>query len=66
MTWTDEHGVTHEVATLIRIDGTVVPMITQDSKGAIGWMCCGKKVTSSSLKPKTAVDCMACLVKGAT
>ena len=65
MTWTDEHGMTHEVATIIHANGTVVPMITVDSQGIIGWMCCGKKTTSSSssLAPINIVDCMTCLVK---
>lgn len=74
MTWTDGNGVTHEIATYTDIEGTIRPWISwlgvprdpYEDLGYAAWMLCRVQSPTGSKASTREVDCMACLVKGAT
>lgn len=71
MTWTDERGVTHAVSTYVNEHGSISILTDRtDMRYANldggGWMRCTKRAPPGSENSMHAVDCMTCLVKGAT
>ena len=70
--WTDERGVTHEVLTFSDREGNVLVRTSRDSEGPYAdlgqraWMRCEVRAPPRSKESLRVVDCMACLVKGAT
>lgn len=71
MNWTDGFGVTHTVVTYVNEHGSIsiLTNLTDMRYASLdggGWMCCTKRAPPGSKYSAHVVDCMTCLVKGAT